>query len=138
MIITFEDNAMENKRNFSPKRQAILKAILSTKEHPTVEWVVEQVRKDYPNISVATVYRNINQLKEDGYAITVGTVKGHERLDGTTRHHPHFICRNCGAVIDVPYVAGEDAMCNSVTEQFGMEAERCDITFWGYCSKCQK
>ena len=129
---------MENKRNFSPKRQAILKALLSTKEHPTVEWVVEQVRKEYPNISVATVYRNINQLKEDGYAITVGTVKGYERLDGTTKPHPHFICRECNRVVDVELAAEEELMCQAVNKQYGLNAERCDITFWGYCTDCQK
>lgn len=129
---------MENKRNYSPKRQAILNVLLSTKEHPTVEWVVAEVRKQYPNISVATVYRNIAQLKEDGHVVAVGTVEGHERLDGTTKNHPHFICRNCGAVIDVSLTAEEDAMCHSINEQYGMSAERCDITFWCCCSKCQK
>ena len=129
---------MKNKRNFSPKRQAVLNALLSTKEHPTVEWVCEQVRKQYPNISLATVYRNIAQLKEDGYAITVGTVDGHERLDGTTNPHPHFICRKCNAVIDVSLAAEDEVMCQTVNKQYGITAERCDITFWGYCQNCQK
>lgn len=129
---------MENKRNYSPKRQAILRVLLSTKEHPTVEWVCEQVRKEYPNISLATVYRNLSQLKEDGYVITVGTVKGHERLDGNVTAHPHFICRKCGAVIDVSLAADEGTMCNMVNDRYGIRADRCDITLWGLCSDCQK
>ena len=128
---------MENKRNYSPKRQAILRVLKSTKAHPTVEWVCEQVRKEYPNISLATVYRNIAQLKEDGYAITVGTVDGHERLDGNASAHPHFICRKCGAVIDVSLAADEENMCNMVNDRYGIRADRCDITLWGLCSDCQ-
>ena len=129
---------MENKRNFSPKRQAILHVLASTKEHPTVEWVCEEVRKRYPNISLATVYRNIAQLKEDGHVITVGVVDGHERLDATTAPHPHFVCRNCNAVIDVEVPAEGSTMCETVNKRYGVETEHYDITFWGCCADCQK
>ncbi len=138
MIITFEVEPMKQKRNFSPKRQAILQALCSTKEHPTVEWVCEQVMERYPNISLATVYRNIAQLKEDGLVITVGVVDGHERLDSTTRPHPHFICRNCGAVIDVDVSVSGEEMCKSVSNQYGVNLDHFDITFWGNCTDCQK
>ena len=128
---------MKSKRNFSCKRQAILEAICSTKSHPDAEWICEEARKKYPNLSLATVYRNIAQLKEDGMIISVGVVDGHERLDGTTVPHPHFVCRKCNTVIDVDVTAAGDSMCNDVQKRYGVTTEHYDITFWGYCPDCQ-
>ena len=129
---------MKIKRNFSPKRLAILQALSSTKDHPTVEWVCEEVSKQFPNISLATVYRNIAQLKEDGHIITVGVVDGHERLDATIAPHPHFVCRECGAVIDVAVPAQGEEMCNIVCNQYGVVTDHYDITFWGHCEHCKQ
>ncbi len=128
---------MITKRNFSCKREAILQALRSTKTHPTAEWVCEKARETYPNLSLATVYRNLAQLKEDGLAISVGVVDGHERLDGTVAPHPHFVCRVCHAVIDVDVAAAGGTMCQEVNEQYSVSAEHYDITFWGRCANCK-
>lgn len=128
---------MKSKRNFSCKREAILEAICSTCDHPSAEWICEEARKKYPNLSLATVYRNIAQLKEDGLVISVGVVDGHERLDGTTTPHPHFVCRDCNAVIDVDVAETGDTMCHDVRDRYGVTTEHYDITFWGRCANCK-
>lgn len=127
---------MEHKRNFSYKRQAILDVIRSTHAHPSAEWVFEQLKHRYPNLSFATVYRNIAQFKEDGEVMSVGVVDGHDRLDGNTNPHPHFICRCCNAVIDVDIEAEGESLCREVSKRYGVTTEHYDFTFYGCCTDC--
>lgn len=128
---------MDRKRNFSRQRQVIFEAITQTKEHPTAEQVYEMAREKCPTLGLATVYRNIAKLKEDGHIISVGVVDGHDRLDGTVSPHPHFVCRECNAVIDVDISAVGDTMCHDVKKRYGVIPEHYDITFWGHCADCQ-
>ena len=51
-------------QRFSKKREAILQVLRSTVCHPSAKWVFEQIQKQYPDISLATVYRNLRQLAE--------------------------------------------------------------------------
>jgi Fur family peroxide stress response transcriptional regulator len=88
-------------RKRSKKRDAILKAIRSTTTHPSAQWVYEQLKPAIPGLSLGTVYRNINLFREEGAVISVGVVQGEERFDGQVQPHPHFVCGNCGKVIDI-------------------------------------
>ncbi|MEG2377157.1 MAG: transcriptional repressor [Clostridia bacterium] len=127
---------MERKRNFSHKRQAILETIRGTKSHPSAEWVMGELEKRYPNLSLATVYRNIARFKEDGEIMSVGVVDGHERFDGIAVPHPHFICTSCGAVIDVDIEASGDSLSDEVSNRYGVTTEHYDFTFYGKCTNC--
>ena len=62
---------MQTKLKFSRQREAVLNALQSTKSHPTAEWVYENVKPEFPNISLATVYRNLNLLCDCGSAMRV-------------------------------------------------------------------
>lgn len=85
----------------SKKRQAILELLRNTKTHPTAEWVYSQLHEQFPNMSLATVYRNIAQLKEAGMITSLGIIDGAERLDGVTLPHSHAVCAVCGQVFDL-------------------------------------
>jgi Fur family peroxide stress response transcriptional regulator len=129
--------ASGKKQNFSVKRQAILEAIRSTDCHPTAEWVYQKLKPQFPNLSLGTVYRNIAQFKEDGLIIGVGIVDGHERFDATTMPHGHFICNQCGCVIDVldDHVAPETLQ--TVADDIGVQIESHELTFYGLCPNCR-
>lgn len=121
---------MEKIRKHSKKRDAIYQAICSTKEHPNAEWVYEQVKPAYPDISLGTVYRNIAMFKEEGDIICVGSVNGQERYDADTSSHAHFVCRKCGAVCDLHEVgAPESPQVDGVVEGY-------QLSFYGVCGKC--
>ncbi len=122
---------MEKCRRRSPKREAILDCLRATDCHPAAEWVYAQLKQEIPNLSLATVYRNLAQFRKEGVIQTIGTVDGEERYDGNLTPHSHFICCGCGKIIDVPYqeVSPNDA-CN-----IG-EVERCSVTFYGRCKEC--
>ena len=68
----------------SKHRDAILMLLKSVKSHPTAEWVYTELKKDNQNISVATVYRNLNQLYSVGEVIKIDVGDGVEHYDATT------------------------------------------------------
>ncbi|MCL2367371.1 MAG: transcriptional repressor [Oscillospiraceae bacterium] len=122
-------------RKHSRKRDAILAKIRSTKSHPTADWVYHELKPEIPDLSLATVYRNIRLFKEAGDVVSVGTVDGQERFDGNTLPHGHFICTACGAVIDFPAVSAPAEAMGSL-EETGFQVDRIELTAYGVCGRC--
>ena len=86
---------------YSRQRESIKNYLLHTEEHPTADTVYMHVREEFPNISLGTVYRNLNLLAETGDALKIPTPSGGDRFDGKTTPHYHFICTCCGKVMDL-------------------------------------
>ena len=63
-------------RKYSRKRDAILECVRSTTEHPAAEWVYSHLKDEFPDLSLATVYRNLAMFKEEGLVESLGTVGG--------------------------------------------------------------
>lgn len=129
-------DSTEKKRNFSRKREAILKAVRSTKCHPTAEWVYRTLKPDYPDLSLGTVYRNLAQFKNDGTIVSVGTINGQERYDGNVTPHTHFVCSSCGAVIDIPGRLINEAQVEKTAEEMHLRVDSWDVLMHGICAKC--
>ena len=127
---------MEKSTKHFRKRDAILSCLRATTEHPSAEWVYETVRKEIPDISLATVYRNLAYFKEQGTIISLGTVKGVERFDGNTAPHVHFICTGCGKVMDLPKISVPEELNNAASRQSGGRVESCQLSFTGICGEC--
>ncbi|MDD5952385.1 MAG: transcriptional repressor [Oscillospiraceae bacterium] len=125
------------KQNFSVKRQAILETIRSTNCHPSAEWVYQQLKPQFPNLSLGTVYRNIAQFKEDGLIISVGIINGHERFDAMTVPHGHFICKKCNRVMDILEDHVAPKTIASVEDALGVEIENHELVFYGLCPDCR-
>ena len=68
-------------KRFSRKRQSIIECLRSTKEHPSAEWIYNKLKPVYPDLSLATVYRNLKELKEDGAIRSVGVDADNERFE---------------------------------------------------------
>ena len=118
------------------KRDAILTYLRNTKTHPSAEMVYADLKQQIPDLSLGTVYRNLNLFKENGLAITVGTVKGVERFDGNVAPHVHFICLDCGAVLDLPQMEVPQQLMSCATDQIGGTVAQCQMTFTGQCRNC--
>ena len=125
-------------KRYSEKRQAILECLVNTKTHPTAEWIYESLKPEYPRLSIATVYRNLAEMKKEGIIRSVGIVDGFERLDGTTAPHTHAVCSVCGKVIDVMDAPLPHELCESVEKLTGYKIERADLRFLGICEECRK
>lgn len=128
---------MERVRKHSRKRDAILDCIRQTKCHPSAEWVYQQLKPEFPDLSLGTVYRNIAMFKEEGVIQSIGVVNGLERYDCHTAPHTHFVCTCCGSVQDLeaailPPQAMEDAERVSGGTVAGYQ-----LQFFGRCAKCR-
>ena len=128
---------MEHTRKYSRKREAILECLRSTQSHPSADWVYSQLKPQYPDLSLATVYRNLAMFKRDGVIGSVGTVNGLERFDYDTRPHAHFVCSRCSAVLDVEEVALPPSLTELVRQQLDAEVTDSSICFTGRCSNCR-
>lgn len=114
----------------SRKRDAILACLAGTKTHPPAEWIHAQLKGQMPDLSLGTVYRNLARFRQEGLAISVGTVMGQERFDGCTAPHAHFVCRRCGEVRDV------ECAIPSPPESLGAKVEGCQLSYHGLCHDC--
>ena len=117
------------------KRDAILHYLQSTKSHPSAEDVYAAVKPEIPDISLATVYRNLSLFKKQGLAASIATVGGVERFDGNCEPHVHFICEQCGAVQDLDMPLPE-ALQKSAESHCGGQIAACHLSFTGACRNC--
>ena len=124
------------KQNYSRKREAILKAIQSTKIHPTAEWIYQQIKAQYPDLSLGTVYRNLARFKEDGVIVSVGVVNGQERFDADITPHVHFICKSCNAVLDLEGTFAGELDYRSIEKENNVLVDSHELTFYGKCHDC--
>ena len=127
---------MEQKCKQFRKRNAILSCLRSTHAHPSAEMLHEMLQPEHPDISRATVYRNLALFKQQGLIQSLGTVGGIERFDGNTRPHVHFICTSCHAVIDLPQINLPEQLRSTVENATGGTVGECQLSFTGTCQSC--
>lgn len=129
---------MENTSNsrFSKKREAILAAIRASKAHPSAESIYAQLKPQYPDLSLGTVYRNIARFAETGEIVSVGVVDGLARYDGNTVPHTHFVCRGCNAVIDMDAVSADPSLALRAEREYGVAVDRQELVLFGKCADC--
>lgn len=123
---------------FTRQRQAVLEAVLNSREHPDAARVFETVRGIVPNISLGTVYRSLEALATEGRLIKLSQPGKPTRYDARMDHHYHLVCDACGDVFDVTLVDMPDLSPQVVGMVPGFELREQHIEFHGLCNKCQK
>ena len=119
----------------SVQRDSILNFLSARHDHPTAETIYLGVRQELPNISLATVYRNLTLLDDIGLIQRIRTGNGPDRFDGHPEPHNHFICRECGRVIDLEMDSIE--RINDIAgRSFGGTIEGHRTWFYGKCPDC--
>ena len=120
-------------RRRSRKREAILELYKSTKVHPGAKWVYEELKPQFPDLSLGTVYRNIKILHEEGELGSVGVINSEERFDGVTMLHSHAICTCCGQIKDLDELKISGNFSASISD-FSIDTRK--IVFYGLCKGC--
>jgi len=118
------------------QKQAILKVLSGTRSHPTADWVYNEVRREIPNISLGTVYRNLRLMAESGEILELDMCGTLSRFDARRDNHYHFRCQKCGAVFDVEEPVHED-MDKKVARMTGFTVSYHRLVFGGVCVECQ-
>ena len=121
----------------SRQREAIRKNLATRYDHPTAEIVYMDIKEDFPNISLGTVYRNLSLLADLGEIQKISTGMGPDRFDGNPKPHCHFQCKQCSSVLDIPadYL---DTISTHASKNFPGTIEECSIQFFGLCPSCVK
>ena len=119
-----------SQRRKSKQLEAVWKAIKDEKSHPSADQIYEKVRSVLPNISLATVYRNLQKLVADD-KLQVLTLGRTQRFDPKIERHEHFICEECGRVYD--FFARDLA---SSLPHNGFKVTSHHLALYGICSHC--
>lgn len=127
-------------QRYSKKREAILECLRSTDTHPTAEWIYEKLKPVYPDLSLATVYRNLNEMKAAGLVRSMGVVASHEHFDGSIQPHRHAVCNVCGKILDVAAEGADipEEITRQVEEVTGFKISYTAVSFNGICEECRK
>lgn len=123
---------------FSRQRAAILAFLQTRKDHPTAEFVYSSVKEQFPNISLGTVYRNLNQLAETGMIAKLSFgILGIDHFDYNTEPHQHFVCKSCSAIIDLPTQEKNYSFLDEETAKgFDGLIQGHRLYFYGICKDC--
>ncbi len=122
---------------YSRQREMIKNFLMTRHDHPTADIVYQNVRKQDPNISLGTVYRNLTLLSDIGEIKRLRLGDGVDHFDADISPHYHFICSECGSVSDLEMDGIED-----ITKIAGAHFKG-HITghmtyFYGTCEHCTR
>lgn len=135
MVATAEHEGATTRNTI--QRALVLEAVQSLHNHPTSADVYEVVREKHPNISRATVYRNLGVLANKGEVLRIEVPNGADRYDFRNKPHYHAKCRECGGVFDIEMSHLDDLVAR-ITDTHGFSVEDHEVIFTGLCPHCQK
>lgn len=115
---------------YSKQREAVYKVLCGTKTHPNVAWIHSQTQTIIPEIGLATVYRNLEELTSQGRIRKISARNNPERYDADISPHTHFVCTVCNRITDLPDGAVKvTCKCQNV--------QCVDVMVYGICDDCQ-
>ncbi len=123
------------------QRRVILEELKKVKSHPTAQQLHKIVRKKVPDISLATVYRNLKRLSEQELINELEVAGSDKRFDGDTSDHLHVRCASCGCVADLKLASNQvtsDQANNPVKTISDWKVIGSHIEYRGICPGCYK
>ena len=122
--------------NYSKQREIIIEYIKSVKTHPTAEMIYNDLRKDNPELSLGTVYRNLDKLSKTGEILRLKGFGKKDRFDGNINHHYHAECQKCLNLFDIysEYFTNIDSNIERIS---GYNVLSHEIKFNIICPECK-
>lgn len=133
-----QKKASGKQRRMTKQKKAIYNILRGTTTHPSVEWIFSEASKIMPDISLATVYRNLSALCQDGLITEMQYTKLQTRFDGDPKPHYHFVCLDCGKILDTE---SDLEKLRADIEELALSLAMGQITghrleFYGHCREC--
>ena len=125
------------KKRMTKQRKQILEVLKNTNTHPTADEIYEEVKKEIPNISLGTVYRNLNVLSEMDEIMILDYGSSYSRFDGNPKNHYHFKCEQCGKVFDLEKEV-LDELNEKIDKNSPYDVSYHRLEFYGTCPQCQQ
>jgi len=121
----------------SRQRMRILKLLQASDSHPTADVLYSKLKKEFPKLSLGTVYRNLAILTEQGFVKKIHFGSTFDRYEARLDQHYHFICETCKNIFDftMPVYNDLNAKARKATN---FAVKRHMIEFFGTCQDCLK
>jgi Fur family ferric uptake transcriptional regulator len=135
----FREYLKKKGKLYSQQREQILDIFLKTEQHPTIKDLYDLVKKKYPKIGLATLYRTMDVISDAGLARKVDFGSGIKRYEHKYKHqhHDHLVCLKCGRIIEV-MSPGIEKLQERLTKKHKFSAVRHRMEIFGYCSNCNR
>ena len=118
-------------------RLALLLLIASSEGHPNAAQLYEKLLKQFPTASLATVYKTLTLLKEEGQVLEID-LHDTSHYDGNKPYpHPHLVCDRCGTIMDGDGVLFTSSANQEIQETFEFQVTHSQMVFYGICRECQ-
>ncbi len=134
----FRQYLRNNSMLYSEQREQILNIFLKTEKHPTTNDLYDLVRKKYPKIGLATVYRTMKIIRDAGLAREADFGCGIKRFEHKYKHqrHHHLVCLKCKRIIEV--ISPEiEKLQEKLAKKHKFTATRYRMEIFGICSSCK-
>ena len=118
------------------QKEAIRKVLSNTKSHPTAIWIYDEVRKEIPNISLGTIYRNLRLPEERGEISKLDIVGDCGRFEANTNNRYHGRCDRCGLLFDIDKSTGK-RLDWEIMQKTDFTISEYRLEFRGLCRNCQ-
>ncbi len=133
---TLEDKLRQAQLKITPQRLEVLRALEKYPTHPCADTLYRAVKRRYPSVSLATVYKTLETLVAVGQVKVALVNKGKAFYDTRVDAHHHFLCTQCGYVEDVDIKLG----CLDACAPRGMleehHVDHSEVVFHGVCNDC--
>lgn len=116
------------------QKESILKVIRNSDQHPTINEIYDHISHNY-KIGKATVYRNINEMVEEGKIKKI-SYNGVDHYDGIMKDHYHIMCKECKKIVDV-FDSNIDALKSDISNKNNISIDQIHIIIDGLCSLCK-
>ena len=119
----------------TPQRFAIVDYLLKTEDHPSADVIHKVIRKRYPMVSLSTVYKTLELLKEKKL-VNEMDVEGEARFDAHTEEHINLVCMNCGKIDDIDEDSLKEIQVKAARKSKYLILKS-NFELLGYCSNCK-
>ena len=133
-----EEKLRQKSLKITPQRLEVLRAINGAHDHPTAEMIFQRVKRRYPAVSLATVYKTLETLVEIGEIRVALVSHGKTRFDPRLDRHHHFVCCQCESVEDVASNLNCLESCFPEKLDQSYQVHRSEVVFHGVCPRCRE
>ena len=128
----------ERQYRITPQRVELIRLIAASEGHPSASQLYNQIKVQFPTMSLATVYKTLDLLKEVGEVLEIG-LRDDSHYDGNKPYpHPHLICMKCQKIMDGELDVAVGKIIQEVENNFGFRVVKHQLDFYGLCPDCQK
>jgi Fur family transcriptional regulator, peroxide stress response regulator len=119
-------------------RLALLRLLAVSEDHPNAIQLYEKLRLQFPTVSLATIYKTLALLKEEGEVLEIDLHEDSHYDGANPDPHPHLICIHCGSIRDGDEVQSIIGLNDEIEKKYDFQITRPQLVFYGICQKCRK